>query len=582
MFSKTSTSLAPGFRFHPTDEELVRYYLRRKLCGKPFRLDAISEIDIYKAEPWELPGKSRLKTRDLEWYFFSVLDKKYGNGSRTNRATEEGYWKTTGKDRPVRHKSQVVGMKKTLVYHSGRAPKGQRTNWVMHEYRLIDEELEKAGIVQDAFVLCRVFQKSGSGPKNGEQYGAPFVEEEWEEDELEMVPKEEAAEEVEVGDDSYWDGIDLDQILGTEIPPDNDHMSLNVVAGENVASVEENTDSSNDPQKLLVSNLPLEFYSGENVRGGEETTGSNNDSQNHLVGAGEYNCVPEQSDDQNSYNLPVHYDLHQKAVKREYIGEPSNALDAENVNYLLDEPYMDALDNLQFDDGAFLETNDLSNPIAADASAFGMLEEYLNFYDADGEIPPYMNHDLPEMMGINETLVSGQASILPKESEEKAQSAEESSEKLLGRGDVASSSKEEPTKEYFQYPFIKQASRMLGSIPAPPAFASDFPSEDATLLLDPSSSSTAHVTAGMIQIGNIGPGSHGMDWLFGKHGRYNVVLSFGLSRGDDNSTTLESVVSIRPGKAAASGMSRGWFCFIFFWVLVLSVGFKIGTCICAR
>lgn len=93
-------------------------------------------------------GQSRLKSRDLEWYFFSALDKKYGNGSRTNRATDRGYWKTTGKDRAVRHRAQTVGMKKTLVYHSGRAPRGVRTNWVMHEYRLMDEELEKTGVPQ--------------------------------------------------------------------------------------------------------------------------------------------------------------------------------------------------------------------------------------------------------------------------------------------------------------------------------------------------------------------------------------------------------------------------------------------------
>ncbi|GMP68553.1 hypothetical protein CsSME_00028137 [Camellia sinensis var. sinensis] len=146
--ASSTASLAPGFRFHPTDEELVRYYLKRKVCRKPFRFEAISDIDVYKSEPWDLPGKSRLKSRDLEWYFFSVLDKKYGNGSRTNRATGRGYWKTTGKDRPVHHKSRTVGMKKTLVYHSGRAPRGDRTNWVMHEYRLVDEELEKAGIAQ--------------------------------------------------------------------------------------------------------------------------------------------------------------------------------------------------------------------------------------------------------------------------------------------------------------------------------------------------------------------------------------------------------------------------------------------------
>ncbi|KAA8539240.1 hypothetical protein F0562_025932 [Nyssa sinensis] len=207
-----ATSLAPGFRFHPTDEELVQYYLKRKACGKPFRFDAVSEIDVYKSEPWELAGHSRLKTRDLEWYFFSPIDRKYGNGSRLNRATGRGYWKATGKDRAVRHKGHTIGMKKTLVFHSGRAPDGKRTNWVMHEYRLADEEMEKARVAQgkDAFVLCRIFQKSGLGPPNGDRY-APFIEEEWDDDVLLLVPGEEAGDEMANGDDAQVEGNYLEQ-----------------------------------------------------------------------------------------------------------------------------------------------------------------------------------------------------------------------------------------------------------------------------------------------------------------------------------------------------------------------------------
>ncbi|KAH0702800.1 hypothetical protein KY290_018108 [Solanum tuberosum] len=153
--------LPPGFRFHPTDEELVNYYLKRKIHGQEIELDIIPEVDLYKCEPWELAEKSFLPSRDPEWYFFGPRDRKYPNGFRTNRATRAGYWKSTGKDRRVTSQNRAIGMKKTLVYYRGRAPQGIRTDWVMHEYRLDDKECDEISSIQDSYALCRVFKKNG-------------------------------------------------------------------------------------------------------------------------------------------------------------------------------------------------------------------------------------------------------------------------------------------------------------------------------------------------------------------------------------------------------------------------------------
>ncbi|XVE86550.1 hypothetical protein DITRI_Ditri18aG0042200 [Diplodiscus trichospermus] len=181
-------SLAPGFRFHPTDVELVMYYLKRKVLGKKLSFKGIAEVDIYKHAPWDLPEMSFLKTGDLKWFFYCPMEKKYSRGERLNRATVYGYWKTTGKDRPIKYNEKVVGMIKTLVFHQGKAPHGARTDWVMHEYRLEEKDLADRGVVQDTYVLCVVFKKDGMGPRNGAQYGAPFKEEDWSDDEELNLP----------------------------------------------------------------------------------------------------------------------------------------------------------------------------------------------------------------------------------------------------------------------------------------------------------------------------------------------------------------------------------------------------------
>ncbi|CAI0627442.1 unnamed protein product [Linum tenue] len=172
--------LPPGFRFHPTDEELVVQYLRRKAYSFPLPASIIPEVDVCKSDPWDLPGDLQ-----QERYFFSTKEAKYPNGNRSNRATASGYWKATGIDKQVLASkgNYAVGMKKTLVFYRGKPPHGTRTDWIMHEYRLLTPENttlannnnnisthQSSVVPMENWVLCRIFlKKRGANNKNEEE-----------------------------------------------------------------------------------------------------------------------------------------------------------------------------------------------------------------------------------------------------------------------------------------------------------------------------------------------------------------------------------------------------------------------------
>ncbi|RYR36575.1 hypothetical protein Ahy_A09g041543 [Arachis hypogaea] len=157
----------PGFRFHPTEEELVGYYLKRKINSLKIDLDVIVEIDLYKMEPWDIQDRCKLGYEEQnEWYFFSHKDKKYPTGTRTNRATAAGFWKATGRDKAVMSKNRIIGMRKTLVFYKGRAPNGRKTDWIMHEYR---HQTSEHGPPQARWVVCRAFRKPS--PSHQRQLG---------------------------------------------------------------------------------------------------------------------------------------------------------------------------------------------------------------------------------------------------------------------------------------------------------------------------------------------------------------------------------------------------------------------------
>ncbi|KAK9280442.1 hypothetical protein L1049_014132 [Liquidambar formosana] len=107
-------------------------------------------------------------TPQNDWYFFSHKDKKYPTGTRTNRATAAGFWKATGRDKVIHSSFKRIGMRKTLVFYKGRAPHGQKSDWIMHEYRLDDNSTSETNVVSNAmgeatqeegWVVCRIFKK---------------------------------------------------------------------------------------------------------------------------------------------------------------------------------------------------------------------------------------------------------------------------------------------------------------------------------------------------------------------------------------------------------------------------------------
>ncbi|XVF33060.1 hypothetical protein REPUB_Repub17cG0135700 [Reevesia pubescens] len=148
--SSCSCNDTVGFRFHPTDKELIDHYLWNKALGRDSAVQAVGEVlgDLCDWEPRELTRFS-VRSNDQTWYLFG----KRNHSKRVKRITKLGFWKLTGKHRSI--KAEVgIGTKKTLVFYEGRVPKGKWTPWVIHEYTLPHTLPNQKG-----FFLCKLKRK---------------------------------------------------------------------------------------------------------------------------------------------------------------------------------------------------------------------------------------------------------------------------------------------------------------------------------------------------------------------------------------------------------------------------------------
>ncbi|KAG6414746.1 hypothetical protein SASPL_122120 [Salvia splendens] len=162
--------MAMGFRFFPTEEELISFYLHNKLEFEDDKTSNIHRVipilDIYRLDPWQLPSHcGELCHGDTEqWFFFMPRQEREVHGGRPSRTTTSGYWKATGSPSHVySSENKVIGMKKSMVFYKGKAPTGRKTKWKMNEYRAIKEDpTSSTPMLRHEMCLCRVYVVSGS------------------------------------------------------------------------------------------------------------------------------------------------------------------------------------------------------------------------------------------------------------------------------------------------------------------------------------------------------------------------------------------------------------------------------------
>uniref|UniRef100_A0A0D3HRM1 NAC domain-containing protein n=1 Tax=Oryza barthii TaxID=65489 RepID=A0A0D3HRM1_9ORYZ len=167
----------PGFRFYPTEEELIGFYLRHRLAGT--RADDVARVipvvDVYGYHPSQLAAMAGVATAgDREqWFFFCPRAERELHGGRPARTTPSGYWKATGSPSFVFSSSsaaatRVIGVKRTMVFYQGRAPSGTKTRWKMNEYKAVaaaaaDDDHNAAGVAVQLPPMAPPPSSSASG-----------------------------------------------------------------------------------------------------------------------------------------------------------------------------------------------------------------------------------------------------------------------------------------------------------------------------------------------------------------------------------------------------------------------------------
>ncbi|KAM5550765.1 NAC domain-containing protein 101 [Rosa sericea] len=131
-----------GYRFHPTDLELVAYYLHNRVAmADQFHSSPILDCpDFYgKNAPWLIWDRFRAQSNNMKeeetLYFFTHRKKLNPKAKKFDRKVGSGTWSAQYSKNVVAADNSVVGIKREFRYEGGSDPH-QNGAWLMQEYEI--------------------------------------------------------------------------------------------------------------------------------------------------------------------------------------------------------------------------------------------------------------------------------------------------------------------------------------------------------------------------------------------------------------------------------------------------------------
>ncbi|WOG97100.1 hypothetical protein DCAR_0416439 [Daucus carota subsp. sativus] len=160
----SAPNLPIGYRFRPTDEELILHYLKPKLLSFPFPSSVIPHhLNLFHSHPSLFIGDCKEKK-----YFFCKSSWNHFKNCRLSTADGSGYWKHISKDKYICSSSAfIIGTKKSYIFHQGNYPHSIKTQWAMKEFSLLPSQTATllSQNMEDWVIFC-IYQRRRRGKKH--------------------------------------------------------------------------------------------------------------------------------------------------------------------------------------------------------------------------------------------------------------------------------------------------------------------------------------------------------------------------------------------------------------------------------